>query len=123
LANKRLKTEHPVTANPLSDSDSDSSMEIHKPPPKPIYVPLPVPKQKKKKKKSALHVSNDMVDNPAELERRDRRMQRFGEEARATPPRVDTPDYIRDSQIAASLVFYLTTELIRHLHYQTIDLS
>lgn len=32
-------------------------------------------------------------------------MQRFSEvEVRGTPPRVDTPDYVRDAQIAASIV-------------------
>jgi hypothetical protein len=99
--NKRLKTEHSVTTNPLSDSNSDSEMEEP-----PRSVPQPVPKPKKKKKKHAPSVpSEPIADSQAEIERRDRRMQRFADDGRTTPSQVDTPDYIQDSQIAASLVY------------------
>ena len=104
---KRLKTEpqpSPST-NPLSDSESDSAEEI-------AVVqqeqqqPSPSSKKKKNKNKSAFAKYSEVIGQTKdELERRDRRMQRFSElEARATPPRVDTPDYVRDAQIAASIV-------------------
>jgi hypothetical protein len=95
--NKRLKTELstiPSTmTNPLSESDSDSAVEHPQP---------------QKKTQSAFQGYGDAINKTKEeLQRRDHRIQRFSEaEARATPPRVDTPDYVRDAQIAASLVNY-----------------
>ena len=88
---KRLKTEPSTTSiNPLSDSDSSSMIE---------EIP------KKKNKTSFQKYGEEISQTTEELQRRDRRMQRFSEiEARATPPRVDTPDYVRDAQIAASMV-------------------
>lgn len=104
---KRLKTEPdslkrhsmntmPLTtsANPLSDSDSDS-MDI-------VEI---TPETKKKKKSSFKKYSETIGQTTEELARRDQRMQRFAEMSeRGTPPRIDTPDYVRDAQIAASLV-------------------
>jgi len=72
----------------------------------PEFVRLP----KKKKPKSKLVMHGEMLgQTKEEIERRDRRMARFqdgngGEGVRTTPPRVDTPDYARDAQIAASIV-------------------
>ena len=81
------------TNNPLSDSDSDS-MDV-----------VEVTHEKKKKKSLFQKYGETIGQTAEELARRDRRMQRFAEiNERATPPRVDTPDYVRDSQIAASLV-------------------
>ena len=101
---KRLKTEPQPTlsTNPLSDSESDSMEEI-------AVVERqtpPSPKKKKNKNKSTFAKYGEVIGQTKdELQRRDRRMQRFSEiEARATPPRVDTPDYVRDAQIAASIV-------------------
>ena len=101
---KRLRTEPQSTpsTNPLSESESDSMEEIGI-----IEEQTPQPaKKKKNKNKSAFAKYGEVLGQTKdELERRDRRMQRFSEiEARATPPRVDTPDYVRDAQIAASLV-------------------
>ena len=82
---KRPK-QSPLSSNPLSDSDSSSSPE----PPK---------------KKTFQKYGEVIGQTKDELQRRDRRMQRFNDIAeRATPPRVDTPDYMRDVQIAASIV-------------------
>jgi hypothetical protein len=62
------------------------------------YIRLP----KKKKSKSKFAKFGDTVaQTKEELDRRDRRMARFQDEG---PPRVDTPDYTRDAQIAASIV-------------------
>lgn len=99
--NKRLKTEPTsISTNPLSDSESESMIEVEPPP--------SAPTSKKKKKKSAFAKYGEAVgQTKEELQRRDRRMARFQEveaAARATPPRVDTPDYVRDAQIAASIV-------------------
>jgi hypothetical protein len=67
-----------------------------------------VPEKKKKKKSSFQKYGETVGQTTEELARRDRRMQRFSDiNDRATPPRVDTPDYVRDAQIAASLVFSL----------------
>lgn len=87
--NKRPKASPLTTSNPLSDSDTDSMIE-----------------QPPKKKKSAFQKYGEVIGQTKdELQRRDRRMQRFNDIAeRGTPPRVDTPDYMRDVQIAASLV-------------------
>jgi hypothetical protein len=78
-----------TTYNPLSDSEEDSAVE--EPP---------------KKKKSAFQKYGEVIGQTTdELRRRDRRMQRFHDVVeRGTPPRVDTPDYMRDVQIAASIV-------------------
>ena len=67
---------------------------------------IPTPTTEKKKKKSAFQKYTETIGQTAEeLARRDRRMQRFAEiSERGTPPRVDTPDFVRDAQIAASLV-------------------
>jgi len=71
----------------------------------PDFVRLP-----KKKSKSKFVKHGEMLEQTKEeMERRDRRMARFqdgngGEGVRTTPPRVDTPDYARDAQIAASIV-------------------
>ena len=94
----RIKHE-PLTSsgNPLSDSDYDS-MDI---------VELTPESNKKKKKKASMFkkYSESIGQTAEELSRRDARMQRFAEiNERGTPPRVDTPDYMRDAQIAASLV-------------------
>ena len=101
---KRLKTEPQSTpsTNPLSDSESDSMEEV-------AVIeqqPSQSSKKKKNKNKSAFAKYGEVIGQTKdELQRRDRRMQRFSElEARATPPRVDTPDYVRDAQIAASIV-------------------
>lgn len=105
---KRLKTEdHPLqqstTNNPLSDSDDSDSMmdEVITETPTP-----PHPEKKKKTKSSTFQKYGQAIgQTKEELQRRDRRMQRFSEvEVRGTPPRVDTPDYVRDAQIAASIV-------------------
>jgi hypothetical protein len=101
---KRLRTEPQSTpsTNPLSESESDSMEEIAI-----IEQETSQPaKKKKNKNKSAFAKYGEVIGQTKdELERRDRRMQRFSEiEARATPPRVDTPDYVRDAQIAASIV-------------------
>jgi hypothetical protein len=67
----------------------------------PAFIKLP----KKKKSKSKFAKFGDKLgQTKEELERRDRRMARFQDEGRGTPPRVDTPDYTRDAQIAASIV-------------------
>lgn len=107
--NKRLKTEPSTTTsstNPLSDSDSESMIELEP------TIPTP-PSKKKKKNKSAFSKYGEVIgQTKEELQRRDRRMARFQEveaAARATPPRVDTPDYVRDAQIAASIVTPPTT--------------
>ena len=103
--NKRLKTEPSTTTstNPLSDSDSESMIELEP----------TLPSKKKKKNKSAFAKYGEVIGQTTEeLQRRDRRMARFQEveaAARATPPRVDTPDYVRDAQIAASIVRPPTT--------------
>jgi len=101
---KRLKTEpeHTPSTNPLSDSESDSMEEI-------AVVQqqssLSSKKKKNKNKSSFAKYGEVIGQTQDELQRRDLRMQRFSEiEARATPPRVDTPDYVRDAQIAASIV-------------------
>lgn len=99
--NKRIKTapSTPVpSSNPLSDSDSDS-MDIVE------FAPTATT-EKKKKKKSAFQKYTETIGQTAEeLARRDQRMQRFAEiNERGTPSRVDTPDFVRDAQIAASLV-------------------
>ena len=61
-------------------------------------------KPTKKKKKSSFQKYNDAISqSKEEVERRNQRMARFAEVDRATPPRVDTPDYVRDAQIAASI--------------------
>ena len=91
--NKRLKTESTPSTNPLSDSDSDSVAQ------EPVLVP------KKNKKKSAFQKYGDAIGQTnEELQRRDRRLQRFEIAERTTPPRVDTPDFVRDAQIAATIV-------------------
>jgi hypothetical protein len=98
-----MKTEPSTTSstNPLSDSDSESMIELEP------TIPTP-PSKKKKKNKSAFAKYGEVIgQTKEELQRRDRRMARFQEveaAARATPPRVDTPDYVRDAQIAASIV-------------------
>jgi SAC3 family protein LENG8/THP3 len=88
-AMKRIKSPAP-TSNPLSDSDSDSMIIEEKP---------------KKKRKSSFQKYNESISQTKEeLERRNQRMARFTEVDRSIPPtRVDTPDYVRDSQIAASI--------------------
>ncbi len=110
---KRLKTEpQPTTStNPLSDSESDSMEEIavveqQEEQQEQQELPLSSAKKKKNKNKSAFAKYGEVIgQTKEELQRRDRRMQRFSEiEARGTPPRVDTPDYVRDAQIAASIV-------------------
>ena len=95
---KRFKSEpQPVTNNPLSDVDSDSMEEIT------VSEPQKPPTFSKKKANKS--VFGEVMGTKEELQRRDRRMQRFSEiEVGATPPRVDTPDYVRDAQIAASIV-------------------
>jgi hypothetical protein len=87
--NKRIKTESTTPSNPLSESESDSMVEE-----------LP------KKKKSVFQKYGDSISHTKEeIQRRDFRLQRFQEiERNNTPPRVDTPDYVRDAQIAASIV-------------------
>jgi hypothetical protein len=75
--------------------------------------------EKKKKKSSFQKYGETVGQTTEELARRDRRMQRFSDiNDRATPPRVDTPDYVRDAQIAASLVPpfppFLPTTLLLH---------
>jgi hypothetical protein len=87
-----------VNTNPLSDSDSDSMDVVE-------FIPKSTT-EKKKKKKSAFQKYTETIGQTAEeLARRDRRMQRFAEMSeRGTPPRVDTPDYVGEAQIAASLV-------------------
>ena len=102
--NKRLKTEPTTTStNPLSDSESESMIADPTSPAQP-----PSSSSSKKKKKSAFAKYGEAIGQTKdELQRRDRRMARFQEveaAARATPPRVDTPDYVRDAQIAASIV-------------------
>ena len=93
---KRLKSPAvPVTSNPLSDSESETSIIEEKP---------------KKKKKSVFQKYGETISQTKEeLERRDRRMQRFSDiqtpDSATTPMRVDTPDYVRDAQIAASIVW------------------
>jgi hypothetical protein len=105
---KRFKTEEPKqSANPLSDSDSDSLMMEEIVVIDQTLTSAPLGKKKKKKSKSSVFQKYGEIigQTNEELQRRDRRMQRFSEvEVRGTPPRVDTPDYVRDAQIAASIV-------------------
>lgn len=95
---KRLKTEptQTVTVNPLSDSESDSLMQE--------VVADKKPEKKKKKKTSFQKFEESVSQTNEELQRRDRRLQRFELVERSIPPRTDTPDYVRDAQIAASIV-------------------
>jgi hypothetical protein len=68
---------------------------------------IQVPREKKSKSKFAKY-AEILGQTKEELERRDKRMARFQESEgvlRTTPPtRVNTPDYARDAQIAASIV-------------------
>jgi SAC3 family protein LENG8/THP3 len=107
-AMKRLKSPALTSSNPLSDSESDSMIIEEKPP---------------KKKKSAFQKYGDAISHTKEeLERRNQRMQRFSEPERATTPiRVDTPDYVRDAQIAASITSSLPDDVPFVGHSQILE--
>jgi SAC3 family protein LENG8/THP3 len=93
---KRIKVDSPPSTNPLSDSDSDAMHDIE---------PAP-PKKRKKEKKSSIEKFGETVgQTKEEIQRRDLRLQRFAENASelSTPSRTDTPDYVQDAQIAASI--------------------
>jgi hypothetical protein len=101
---KRLKTDpqQEPSTNPLSDSDDSESVAIMDD----VDIETFTPSTTKKKKKSKFQKYGEIIgQTKEELQRRDRRMQRFSEiEGRGTPPRVDTPDYAQDAQIVASIV-------------------
>lgn len=91
---KRIKTDPVQSTNPLSESESESMLDVDQ-----------IPKTKKEKKSSFQRYGDTIGQTKEELQRRDLRMQRFAEPIfeRPTPPRIDTPDYARDAQIAASI--------------------